>query len=213
MKVELVDKWGDDLRVANVARVSFDKWKTEFDDKDAKLINYLATHEHTSPFRHVGLSIRCEAPIFLARQLGKHQVGLSWNEVSRRYVDDDPHFYYPSSWRSRPDGSVKQGSGDSHPMQEKWNRHYAWIIAETLLTYEDMIDQGVAPEMARMILPQSMMTSWIWTGSLQAFFHVYRLRSESHAQIEAQEFAKLLGDICNKEFPISFGALNGTITN
>lgn len=208
MKVELVDKWGDDLRVANVARVSFGKWKQELDDKDIKLIDYLASNEHTSPFRHVGISLRCEAPIFLARQLGKHQVGLAWNEVSRRYVDDDPDFYYPDTWRSRPDGSVKQGSGKAHFLQDYWNYHYDCLVKNCENLYEEMIKEGVAPEQARMILPQSMMTSWIWTGSLQAFYHIYRLRSDPHAQKEAQDFAILINNICEKEFPHAWRALN-----
>jgi thymidylate synthase (FAD) len=207
ISVELIDTWGDDARVANVARVSFDKWKNEFDDKDAKLINYLAAHEHTSPFRHVGVSIRCEAPIFLARQLGKHQVGLSWNETSRRYVDSAPTFHYPDAWRSRPNGSVKQGSGDVHELNEQFKEDYKNLVYLLESEYNRLIDLGVAPEMARMILPQSMNTSWIWTGSLQAFFHVYRLRMDPHAQQEAQEFAQKLSDIIEPSFPVSWKAL------
>lgn len=207
MKVELIDKMGDDARVADVARVSFAKWKGKLDDKDIKLIDYLAKHEHTSPFRHVMLSVRCEAPIFLARQLGKHQVGLSWNEVSRRYVDAPPEFYYPDVWRSRPDGSVKQGSGEVHKDDRELKHEYELFVSFVQGYYENMISAGVAPEMARMVLPQSMMTSWIWTGSLQAFYHIYRLRSEGHAQKEAQDFAELLDVICSEAFPNAWEAL------
>lgn len=221
IKVELVDKMGDDLRVANVARVSFDKWKEEFDQRDAKLIHYLAANEHTSPFRHVQVSVRCTAPVFLARQLGKHQVGLSWNEVSRRYVDAGIEFYVPDVWRSRPDGSVKQGSGsnvvdwltykDSDGNKFSCNifEEYENQLWASLSLYETMVEQGVAPEMARMVLPQSMMTSWVWTGSLTSFFHTYHLRIDGHAQKEAQDFAKLLEEVVEPLFPNCWKALKG----
>lgn len=209
MKVELIDSMGNDLRVANVARVSFNKWKEELDDKDVKLIHYLAKHEHTSPFRHTAISVRCEAPIFIARQLGKHQVGLAWNEVSRRYVDDEPKFYYPKEWRSKPDGSIKQGSGEPVEHSEHIDNWYIDSIGECTETYNAMLRRGVAPEQARMVLPQSMYTSWIWTGSLQAFHHIYRLRIEEHAQKEAQEFAQMLADVIQPIFPNCWEALNG----
>ena len=112
MDVELIDKMGSDLSVVNAARVSFAKIKDKFEDKDEKLIKYLAVHGHWSPFAHASLSFRIKAPVFVARQLVKHQVGLSWNEVSRRYVDDKPHFYVPFMWRKRPDKNIKQGSSD-----------------------------------------------------------------------------------------------------
>lgn len=218
--VELVDFMGDDLRVANVARVSFDKWKEEFDEKDVKLIDYLARHEHTSPFRHVQVSVRCTAPVFLARQLGKHQVGLSWNEVSRRYVDVGLEFFVPDSWRSRPTGGMKQGSGgevvtyladkvqpDAPPFTIDWV--YQGAVDQCLYVYDAMILAGVAPEMARMVLPQSMMVSWVWTGSLTSFFHIYRLRAEAHAQKEAQDFAQLIEEVVQPLFPHSWAALKG----
>ena len=206
MKVELLNHMGDDLTVANVARVSFNKWKTELDDKDVKLIHYLAKHEHTSPFRHTAIQLRCEAPIFLARQLGKHQVGLAWNEVSRRYVDDAPEFYYPEEWRARPEGSVKQGSGTAIK-NTLIDEYYHRVLTESFNNYNRMLKVGIAPEMARMVLPQSMMTSWIWTGSLQAFFHVWRLRIDGHAQKEAQMFAQMLEDVIRPIFPHSWEAL------
>lgn len=225
IEVQLVDKMGDDLSVANCARVSFNKWKEEMDDKDVNLLNYLAQHKHTSPFRHVFLSVRCKAPIFLARQLAKHQVGLSWNEVSRRYVDFTPEFYYPEEWRKRPKGGIKQGSGEKYTSLfreaeyypdsfndislpcESVEDVYEEFIYHSIDLYEEMIAKGVAPEMARMILPQSMMTEWIWSGSLQAFFHMWALRSEGSAQIEAQDFAEKVGNILSKEFPNCFSAL------
>lgn len=213
--VELVDFMGDDLRVANVARVSFDKWKEEFDEKDVKLIDYLARHEHTSPFRHVQVSVRCTAPVFLARQLGKHQVGLSWNEVSRRYVDVGLEFFVPDSWRSRPTDGMKQGSGSGELSYESiWafssiEEDYQAHIEESIQLYDHMIEQGVAPEMARMVLPQSMMVSWVWTGSLTSFFHIYRLRAEAHAQKEAQDFAQLIEEVVQPLFPHCWSALKG----
>lgn len=225
MKVELVDSMGDDLTIANVARVSFNKWKTEFDEKDARLIDYLARHEHTSPFRHTAIQLRCEAPVFLARQLGKHQVGLTWNEVSRRYVDADIEFFVPDSWRSRPTDGMKQGSGDSivthvpdHGMVDNpdypIDKAYVEVIKTCQYLYDGMIKAGVAPEQARMVLPQSMMVSWIWTGSLTAFYHVWRLRIDPHAQKEAQDFAKLLEQVIEPIFPHSWAALtNASTTN
>lgn len=215
--VDYVDHFGDDLRVANVARVSFDNWKEEFDERDAKLINYLASHEHTSPFRHTAVSVRCYAPVFLARQLQKHCVGLSWNEVSRRYVDTGIEFYVPDSWRSRPVDGIKQGSGeteikwlepmDSEGGMQEVKEEYSDLMYYCESVYERMLKNGIAPEMARMVLPQSMMVSWVWTGSLQAFYHVWRLRSGEGAQVEAKEFAQLLDDVISPLFPVSWRAL------
>lgn len=210
IKVELIDKMGDDLRVANVARVSFNKWKEEFDEKDAKLIKFLANHEHETPFRHCQLTLRCEVPIFIARQLGKHQVGMSWNEVSRRYVDNGIEIFKQKEWRKRPEGGIKQGSSEDlvtelggSPINEVVEGYYTRSIS----LYEDMIEAGVAPELARQILPQSMMTTWIWTGSLTSFFHVYRLRIDGHAQVEAQEFAEEIDRIVSEAFPECWKAL------
>lgn len=216
IKVEYVDHMGDDLRVANVARVSFDKWKEEFDQKDARLIDYLALNEHTSPFRHTAVTVRCKAPVFIARQLGKHQVGLSWNEVSRRYVDVGIEFFVPDSWRSRPADGIKQGSGNDTITDlmayDQWEDSSPKMVYNNLLevcreTYDNMIESGVAPEQARMVLPQSMMVDWVWTGSLTAFFHVYRLRAEGHAQKEAQEFAMKLEEVVKPLFPHCWDAL------
>lgn len=207
IKVELIDKMGDDLRVANVARVSFNRWKEEFDDKDVRLIDYLASHEHSSPFRHTAISLRCKAPVFLARQLGKHQAGLSWNEVSRRYVDAGIEFFVPDSWRSRPADGIKQGSGEEHEMSGPINEGYQDYLNSCLNFYEAMIEENVAPEMARMVLPQSMMVDWVWTGNLLAFFHVYRLRAGEGAQVEAKVFAEQLKEIVQPIFPHCWEAL------
>lgn len=208
LKVELVDSMGDDLRVANVARVSFNKWKEEFDEKDARLIDYLARHEHTSPFRHTAITLRCSAPIWLARQLGKHQVGMSWNEVSRRYVDNNFEFYVPE-YRERPEGSLKQGSGARHHECKHWMGKTAELHDQALALYDEMLADGVAPEVARGVLPQNMMTTWIWTGSLTAFYHLWRLRADGHAQVEAQEFAKLVAEAIEPIFPHCWVALQG----
>lgn len=207
IKVELVDYMGDDLAVSNAARVSFAKWKEEFDEQDARLIDYLARHEHLSPFRHTAISLRCKVPVFLARQLGKHQAGLSWNEVSRRYVDADIEFFVPDSWRSRPTDGIKQGSGEENPFSNEWKESYNHYITDCENMYYQMIEDGVAPEMARMVLPQSMMVDYVWTGNLLSFFHVYRLRSGEGAQVEAKDFAQKLKDVIQPLFPTCFEAL------
>jgi len=183
-------------------------------DGDKKLIKYLAKHKHMTPFRHNQIQIRCHAPIFLARQLGKHQAGLSWNEVSRRYVDSEPEFFMPDEWRGRPDGSIKQGSGGVVNVLEfnsggsqSSKSFYQSYITRALGSYQFMLDNGVAPEMARMVLPQSMMTSWYWTGNLLSFAHVYKERISEGAQLEAQWFAEELDSVIRPLYPISWGAL------
>jgi len=223
IKIELIDHMGSDLSTVNSARVSFDK-ESEFDadaeeygvlkESDEKLIKYLAKHKHMTPFRHNQIQIRCHAPIFLARQLGKHQAGLSWNEVSRRYVDSEPEFFMPDEWRGRPDGSIKQGSGGVVNVLEfnsggsqSSKSFYQSYITRALGSYQFMLDNGIAPEMARMVLPQSMMTSWYWTGNLLSFAHVYKERISEGAQLEAQWFAEELDSVIRPLYPISWGAL------
>lgn len=207
IQIELLDHMGSDLSVANSARVSFGKWKEEFDEGDARLINYLAKHEHTSPFRHTQIQLRCKVPLFLARQLQKHQAGLSWNEVSRRYVDAGIEFFIPDSWRSRPADGIKQGSGDTHYQSDVWVGEYEAIVMNCEKLYANMLQDGVAPEMARMVLPQSMMVDWVWTGNLLSLFHVYRLRAGEGAQVEARDFAEKLKAVIQPIFPHSWGAL------
>lgn len=213
MKVELLDHTGNDNTVANVARVSFagEQWNElpegYTEEQRDKLIRFLAREQHTSPFRHVSVSLRVTAPIFLARQLAKHQVGMSWNEVSRRYVDDTPEFYFPEHWRKRPEKGIKQGSDGIHEDSDQWSVDYASFVMDALTLYESMIDDGVAPEMARMVLPQSMMTQWVWSGSIMAFAHVYKLRADSHAQKEAQDIAKMIDEIIRPLYPTSWSAL------
>lgn len=211
MKVELVDTSGGDLSVVNSARVSFSVEKDILEAKDEKLISYLAKHYHDTPFRHNFIQLRCQVPLFLARQLMKHQAGLTWNEESRRYIDHAPEFHVPKAWRKRPDKSIKQGSGEEHVNSEALNENYLLLIEGCCKVYDAMLQTGVAPEMARMVLPQSMMVNFIWSGNLLAFFHVYNLRSGEGAQEEAKEFAALLKESIEPEFPISWEALEKRI--
>jgi len=206
MKVDLIDSMGTDLTVVNAARVSFDKTSSTLDEKDVKLINYLARHNHWSPFSHCFLQFRVKAPIFIARQLAKHQVGLSWNEVSRRYVDSPPEFYEPETWRGKPE-NVKQGSDGEAKSQYFPNLYLGDVTELALNNYDKMIVQGVAPEMARMVLPQNMYTEWYWSGSLYAFSRVCQLRLDKTSQIEVQEIAIKLSAHCWSLFPHSWDAL------
>ena len=214
MKVELIDSAGGDLSIVNSARVSFDK-ESNYDPeeenglclRDRKLIKYLAEHQHMTPFRHNFIQLRCSVPLFLARQLMKHQAGLTWNEVSRRYVDEMPKFHIPSEWRSRPKDGIKQGSGEPVGCQSYISAIYGKYIEGCEGYYKELLAQGVAPEMARMVLPQSMMVDFIWSGNLLAFSHVYNLRSGEGAQVEAREFAELLSKEIASEFPVGWEAL------
>jgi thymidylate synthase (FAD) len=206
MKVDLIDSMGTDLTVVNAARVSFDKTSSTLDDKDIKLIKYLAKHNHWSPFSHCFVQFRVKAPIFIARQLAKHQVGLSWNEVSRRYVDSPPEFYEPETWRGKPE-NVKQGSDGEAKSQYFPNLYLGDVTELALNNYDKMIVQGVAPEMARMVLPQNMYTEWYWSGSLYAFSRVCQLRLDKTSQAEVQEVAVKLSAHCWSLFPHSWDAL------
>lgn len=226
IKVELLDAMGSDLDVVNAARVSFAKesgWDgTCFDpclsDRDAKLIKYLADHNHWSPFSHCYLKFRVKAPIFVARQLQKHTVGLAWNEVSRRYVDFEPDFYKPNAWHSRP-VNKKQGSGDETvelPAENlycdsKNEEHncdiYEFSVRSALDSYNELLERGVSPEQARMVLPQSTNTEWIWSGSLAAFARVCVLRLSSDAQRDTRIVAREIEGHLRRLFPVSAGCL------
>lgn len=209
ISVEHVDHMGSDLSVVNAARVSFDKQVSVMTEADRKLIKYLATHRHTTPFRHTCISIRCRAPIFLARQLGKHQVGLSWNEVSRRYVASEPSAFEIATVRMKPEGSIKQGSGRTHPDTQRLSKVMNDQSERAINLYNDLIASDVAPELARAVLPQGMVTEWIWTGSVQAFAHVFNERVASGAQEEAQSFAMKLNDVMKQIYPVSWEVLTG----
>jgi len=193
--VDYIDHMGSDLTVVNSARVSFDKTVTVLSNKDINLIKYLAKHNHWTPFAHVQVTVLVEAPVFVARQLVKHQVGLVWNEVSRRYVSDPPTFHVPDVWRQAAD-NVKQGSS-ANPIQHSGVAGAVYHRAMLRLTsvYKELLSMGVCPEQARMVLPQSMMTSWYWTGSLVAFARVCNQRMESTAQKETTVVAKEIYDI------------------
>ncbi len=215
MKVEYVDHLGSDINVVNAARVSFAKEVKELDlEKDTKLINYLAKHDHWSPLAHTAVTIRVKAPIFMARQFVKHQIGLVWNEESRRYIDDTPEFYIPEVWRGKP-VNAKQGSSDAiihgwWEVSEYFEQTSEYVKCYTELAldcYNKLLAEDIAPEQARMVLPQNAMTNWVWTGSLVAFARVCKLRLDSHAQKEAQELAQLINDVVSPLYPISWKAL------
>jgi thymidylate synthase (FAD) len=208
-----IDHMGSDLSVVNAARVSFGK-KSEWvycgqsdgrdkglSGRDTKLINYLAKHKHISPFGHAFASFHVKAPVFVARQLVKHKF-LRWNEISRRYVDDEPEFYVPDVWRGRS-ADKKQGSdGVSQPPM--------WLgttMEQVLDLYDQMIHDGVAPEQARMVLPQSTMTEWYWSGSLDAFADMCRLRCASDTQAETRIVADQISEKMSELFPVSWKAL------
>ena len=208
---------GSDLSVVNAARVSFSKnsnfvWKekqgtsTMFEevlsDKDKKLINYLAKHNHWSPFGHASVQLHIKAPVFVARQLVKHQIGLVWNEVSRRYVDDEPEFYIPKVWRKKPEGSIKQGSSE-----ETVEYDIAGTIEYTKQTYRNLLKEGIAPEMAGMVLPQNMYTEWYWSGTLYAFARVCELRCKDDSQRETRDIAWMIDELVKEKFPVSWEAL------
>jgi len=213
MEVELIDHMGSDASVVNAARVSFGKRIKEMSEGDTKLIKYLAKHNHWSPFGHASLQFRIKAPIFVARQLVKHQVGLTWNEISRRYVDYEPEFYEVDSWRGRPINK-KQGSSEEEiewiDRGTRTDSLQSQVETIALKNYNRMLEAGIAPEQARMILPQSMMTEWYWSGTLYAFARVCNLRCAEDAQYETRIVANLINDECEKLFPISWIELRKT---
>ena len=209
IKATYIDHMGTDLTVANAARVSFGKTSEMEDDpwgppklkkKDDKLIRYLAKHKHISPFGHCFASFHVKAPIFVARQLVKHKF-LRWNEISRRYVDDEPEFYEPSVWRGRS-ADKKQGSEGIVDVGDWGDTNWACLIS-----YNDLLQRGVAPEQARMVLPQSTMTEWYWSGSLDAFADMCRLRCASDTQYETMLVADNISEKMAELFPVSWEAL------
>jgi len=211
MKIELLNHTPNgDLLVVNAARCSFDKEHKEFDgDKDAKLINYLARERHVLPFRHPSATLRITCPIFVLRQLGKHQVGFSWSEVSRRYITGEPKFWTPTDLRTRPE-NIKQGSveGDfSWGYERRVVAEMKQYQEESVGFYNKLLEGGVAPEQARAVLPQSMYTTSVVTGTLLGWNHLYKLRTEEHTQLETQQYAKEIGNIMSDLFPVSWRAL------
>jgi len=206
-----IDHMGSDLSVVNAARVSFGK-KSEWDPNwrddhyeplfkaDSKLIKYLAKHKHMSPFGHCFASFHIKAPIFVARQLVKHKF-LRWNEISRRYIDDEPEFYTPDVWRGRS-VDKKQGSDGVVDVNDWGDTNWACLKA-----YNDLLEYGVAPEQARMVLPQSTMTEWYWSGSLDAFSDMCNLRCKPDTQAETREVARQIDHKMIELFPVSWDAL------
>ena len=234
--VEYVTHMGDDLTVVNAARVSFNKesewsesnvkiengqktFKVDLSMRDKKLIDYLAKHNHWTPFAHPQITFRVKAPIFIRTQLFKHKVGIVENEVSRRYVTMDPEFYTPY-WRTAPTNGAKQGSsdficdgeelksirenGDLTPKDNsciELDRNYKEFVSKAKELYYELLEKGIAPEQARGVLPQSTYTEWWWTGSLSAFARVCKLRAESHAQWEVQQYASGFSEIMKRLYP------------
>ena len=211
ISVELVDHMGSDLSAVNAARVSYGAESKTLTERDSHLLGFLAEHEHVTPFRHAAVTLRCRGPIFLARQLGKHQVGFSWNEISRRYKDGDAievECYIPDNVLSRPDKLMTQSA---KPMDADFAddvRHiFAAVHATAVREYAHLIGIGVAPEQARIVLPQAMMTEWIWTGSLYGWASMYNQRSTPHAQYEARLFAEEVNKVMSELFPVCWKAL------
>lgn len=230
MKVDYIDHMGSDLTVVNAARVSFSKhshWEvTGYDkeqafngeyverpilklgEKDKKLIKFLAREKHWTPFGHCFLQVRIKAPIFVARQLAKHQIGLTWNEISRRYVDSDPEFYFPENWRKKnPD--KKQGSYENEFVDINVDGIFGVksVVNTCLELYKSILAKGGCAEQARMILPQNMYTEWYWSGSLYAFARICGLRLKPDTQKETRDIAKQIAEIAEKKFPVSWEAL------
>jgi thymidylate synthase (FAD) len=207
--VEVLEVFGDDLTVVNAARVSFAKESHEFTDQDGKLIRYLAKHHHVTPFFHPQVRMRIKMPIFVAREWYRHQIGFARNEVSRRYVDSPPECYVPqaSDIRAR-DPKLKQGS-KSEPVEESTIAHALLEDATraAMFTYENLLQKGVAPEIARMVLPQSMYTEFIETGSLAAYARLCGLRLDPTAQKEIRDYATAVDTLLRQAFPVSWAAL------
>lgn len=228
--VGMVDHMGSDLTVCNAARVSFNKesewhyddvayskiqgsipgWvKDEFrelSEKDKKLVKYLASHGHWTPFAHPQITLRIKAPVSIRTQFFKHKVGFTENEISRRYVQYEPEFYKPS-WRGKPKNGAKQGSDDFIEVTPDIQQTYDNMMSGCLMNYYHLIDCGVAPEQARFVLPQAMYTEWFWTGSLAAYARFYKQRSEDHAQWEIREYANAIGKLIMPYFPYCWKCL------
>jgi len=208
VEVTYLGHYGDDLTVVNAARVSFGKRISEFrPDKDARLLNYLARHKHELPFAHPHVSFHFKAPIFVARQLAKHQVGFVWSEISRRYVKDTPELYWPHEWRMGSD-DIKQGSTNEAWVDQYGITDRVELAARCLVwDYKRMVQEGCCAEQARMILPQNMYTEWHWTGSLLGWSRVWGLRVKPDAQRETRAIVYRIGPKMAELFPYSWKAL------
>ena len=210
MTVELIDHMGSDLSVVNAARVSFNKESKKLSSSDTSLIKYLAKHNHWTPFGHASAQFRIKAPVFVARQLIKHQIGLVWNEVSRRYVKTEPEFWKPDYWR-QGSNDVKQGSLRKKVASQTVMDHmFSDAERHCADAYKAMLESGVCAEQARAILPQSMLTEWYWSGTLMAFARIYNLRTTRDAQLETSSVVKEIGTHMEELFPEPWKALCGS---
>lgn len=205
--VEILETFGSDLTVVNAARVSFHKEANEFTARDEGLINYLAKHNHNSPFFHPQIRFRLKMPIFVAREWFRHTVGFARNEVSRRYVDEAPEVWIPDELRQR-DTNLKQGSrAEAVELNDAAREVYKKAVDASLYAYNSLLEAQVAPEVARAILPQSMYTEFIETGSLAAYARLCGLRLDPHAQKEIRDYATALSSLLVEKFPVSWAAL------
>ena len=228
--VDLVDHMGSDLTVCNAARVSFSKdtdWEIDEEavarleesgssyhkqdvrklgERDQKLIRYLAKHQHWTPFAHPQITLRIKAPVSIRTQMFKHKQGFVENEISRRYVSFKPEFYFPE-WRGKPTNGAKQGSEDFIQIDHETSLGYENSVRACLYNYEQLLENGVAPEQARFILPQGMYTEWYWTGSLAAYARFYKQRIDDHAQWEVRQYAEAIGKLVQPLFPVSWKSL------
>ena len=207
MQATLIDSMGGDLTAVNAARVSFAKKKDVFDEKDERLIRYLASHKHWTPFGHIILQFRITAPMFVARQWYRHTVGFARNEESRRYIRNEPSVFHPTNWRSKPEGSIKQGSGQVHSASIDWEEQYKMLTDSAVDFYNRMIEGGVAPEQARMVLPQATETSWVETASLYAYARLCNERMQPDAQVEIRDLAEMVYNECADVAPVSWKEL------
>lgn len=217
MRVEYINHMGDDLEVVDAARVSFAKMSDwEYDSTgnyhslkydDAKLIKYLAEHGHWTPFAHTAIKLRMYAPIPIRTQCFKHKQGFVENEESRRYISSTPKLFIPTALRNAPTNGAKQGSSGEHPASNEWLGMYTVHAMRMIDLYKAMIEDGVCPEQARFVLPQGCEVQWIWTGNLYAFANFYNKRVDSHAQKEIQDLARMVGQIIEPLFPVSWKAL------
>ena len=213
LHAELLGSFGDDLMVSNCARVSMAKHHDTFDEvSDTRMIKYLAREGHWTPFAHPQVQFRIKAPIFVARQWTKHTIGTVRSEISRRYVSDSPEFFLPEVWRKRPENHIKQGSGADADELADAQATLRWrdVMDFCHGAYQRTLEAGIAPEMARMLLPQAMVTEWIETGSLYYWARLCHLRLGPHAQQETKDLAQQVADQIAPLFPVSWAALMNT---
>lgn len=219
MLAQYIDHMGTDLSIINAAKVSFDRVDDHWIDEDEAqklgirshdgLIRYLAKHDHWSPFAHTSISLRMQAPVPIRTQCFKHKQGFVENEESRRYISSRPTVFIPDAFRNAPVGSVKQGSSGVHYDSKQWLVEYQETARDCISLYEDMIADGVCPEQARFVLPQGCEVNWVWTGNVFAFSRFVNMRTDPHAQQEIQMLGKMVSEIIQPLFPVSWSALVG----